>query len=74
MTDLLCKERMIHVVGWYDNEWGYASRIADLAKFISECEHNEHRPERAGVTERGQIEARYVRLLCLRKSAALTPL
>lgn len=37
MTALLCKERMIHVVGWYDNEWGYASRIADLARFISEA-------------------------------------
>jgi glyceraldehyde 3-phosphate dehydrogenase len=44
MTALLCKERMIHVAGWYDNEWGYACRIADLARFISECEHSEHRP------------------------------
>ncbi len=29
---------MIRVVGWYDNEWGYASRVADMASFISECE------------------------------------
>lgn len=28
-------ERMIRVVSWYDNEWGYASRVADLASFIS---------------------------------------
>ena len=38
MTTVLCEERMIRVVGWYDNEWGYASRVADMASFISECE------------------------------------
>ena len=38
MTALLSEERMVHVVGWYDNEWGYASRVADLASFISECQ------------------------------------
>ncbi len=27
-------ERMIRVVSWYDNEWGYASRVADLASFV----------------------------------------
>ena len=26
----------IKVVAWYDNEWGYANRIADLAKFLSD--------------------------------------
>jgi glyceraldehyde 3-phosphate dehydrogenase len=26
----------IKVVAWYDNEWGYANRVADLVKFISE--------------------------------------
>ncbi len=25
---------LVKVVGWYDNEWGYASRTADLAAFI----------------------------------------
>jgi len=23
-------------VTWYDNEWGYSSRTADLAKFVAE--------------------------------------
>ncbi|HVB23217.1 MAG TPA: type I glyceraldehyde-3-phosphate dehydrogenase [Ktedonobacteraceae bacterium] len=42
LTALLCDERMVHVVGWYDNEWGYASRVADLACFIGECERSKH--------------------------------
>lgn len=25
---------MVKVLGWYDNEWGYASRTADLAAFL----------------------------------------
>lgn len=27
---------LIKVVSWYDNEWGYASRLADIAAFVSE--------------------------------------
>ncbi|MEA3313253.1 MAG: type I glyceraldehyde-3-phosphate dehydrogenase [Caldisericota bacterium] len=26
----------MHVVSWYDNEWGYSTRVADLAKLLSE--------------------------------------
>lgn len=27
---------MVKVIAWYDNEWGYATRIADLAAFIAD--------------------------------------
>ena len=27
---------LVKVVGWYDNEWGYACRTADLAAFMAE--------------------------------------
>jgi glyceraldehyde 3-phosphate dehydrogenase len=27
---------MVKVVGWYDNEWGYSCRTADLAAFLAE--------------------------------------
>jgi glyceraldehyde 3-phosphate dehydrogenase len=25
----------VKVIAWYDNEWGYACRVADLAAFIA---------------------------------------
>jgi glyceraldehyde 3-phosphate dehydrogenase len=28
--------RLVKVLGWYDNEWGYASRLVDLAAMIGE--------------------------------------
>lgn len=27
---------MVKIVTWYDNEWGYSSRLADLAAFVAE--------------------------------------
>ena len=27
-------ENMVKVIGWYDNEWGYSCRTADLAAYI----------------------------------------
>jgi glyceraldehyde 3-phosphate dehydrogenase len=56
MTTVLPEEGMIRVVGWYDNEWGYASRVADVASFVSECERKGRRPERVRVVEREHIE------------------
>jgi glyceraldehyde 3-phosphate dehydrogenase len=29
-------ESMVKVVGWYDNEWGYSCRTADLAAFLAD--------------------------------------
>ena len=31
---LVTGERLLKVVAWYDNEWGYSCRVADLAAFI----------------------------------------
>ncbi len=28
------EKRMIKVLSWYDNEWGYSSRVKDLIKFV----------------------------------------
>ena len=32
---------LIKVVSWYDNEWGYSNRVADLIYFISGAEEDE---------------------------------
>jgi glyceraldehyde 3-phosphate dehydrogenase len=28
--------KMVKVVSWYDNEWGYSVRLADLTNFVAE--------------------------------------
>lgn len=34
--DTVSIDEMVKVVAWYDNEWGYSCRIADLAKLIAD--------------------------------------
>lgn len=29
-------EDLVHVVAWYDNEWGYSTRLVDLTQFVIE--------------------------------------
>jgi len=29
-------ERMVKVIAWYDNEWGYSCRVADLIAYVAE--------------------------------------
>jgi glyceraldehyde 3-phosphate dehydrogenase len=31
-------ERMVRLVAWYDNEWGYSCRVADLADYMVQAE------------------------------------
>ena len=26
---------LVHVLSWYDNEWGYSCRVVDLAVFLA---------------------------------------
>ena len=35
-VDTVAIDEMVKVVAWYDNEWGYSCRIADLTKFIAD--------------------------------------
>lgn len=30
-------DRLIKVLAWYDNEWGYSSRVVDLVGYVGEC-------------------------------------
>ena len=35
LSTMMLGERMVKVLAWYDNEWGYSCRIVDLAKLIA---------------------------------------
>lgn len=32
--ETMVKENLVKVVGWYDNEWGYSTRLAEFAEFV----------------------------------------
>jgi glyceraldehyde 3-phosphate dehydrogenase len=34
-STMLLGDNFAKVVAWYDNEWGYSCRIADLVKFVA---------------------------------------
>ncbi|MBI2885572.1 MAG: type I glyceraldehyde-3-phosphate dehydrogenase [Chloroflexi bacterium] len=34
-STMVIDKRMVKVVAWYDNEWGYSCRVADLAAFMA---------------------------------------
>jgi len=36
LDTLVVGGNLVKVIAWYDNEWGYACRVADLAKFVAE--------------------------------------
>jgi len=35
LSTMMVGDKMLKVVSWYDNEWGYSNRIVDLAEFIA---------------------------------------
>lgn len=36
LSTMVLNENMVKVVAWYDNEWGYSNRLADLVKYIAD--------------------------------------
>ncbi|HEX5615755.1 MAG TPA: type I glyceraldehyde-3-phosphate dehydrogenase [Acidimicrobiia bacterium] len=36
--DTMANGRMVKVLGWYDNEWGYSNRLVDLAVFLGQTQ------------------------------------
>ncbi len=34
LPETMVKENLVKVVGWYDNEWAYACRLAEFAEFV----------------------------------------
>jgi glyceraldehyde 3-phosphate dehydrogenase len=35
---MILNNRIVKILAWYDNEWGYSARLVDFAKFLSEKE------------------------------------
>jgi glyceraldehyde 3-phosphate dehydrogenase len=35
-STIVMQKRMVKILGWYDNEWGYSCRTADLCAFMSD--------------------------------------
>jgi glyceraldehyde 3-phosphate dehydrogenase len=35
-VDTIGLGNFVKVVSWYDNEWGYSSRVADITKFVAD--------------------------------------
>lgn len=36
LSTMVVGKNMVKVVAWYDNEWGYSCRVADLVQFLAE--------------------------------------
>ena len=36
LSTIVMQDRMVKIMGWYDNEWGYSCRTADLAALMAE--------------------------------------
>jgi len=34
MGTMVIAGNMVKVLSWYDNEWGYSCRLADLAQYV----------------------------------------
>jgi glyceraldehyde 3-phosphate dehydrogenase len=35
-STMVTGDNLVKVVAWYDNEWGYSCRVADLAAYLAE--------------------------------------
>jgi glyceraldehyde 3-phosphate dehydrogenase len=36
-STMVMQKRIAKILAWYDNEWGYSSRLVDFAKYIAGC-------------------------------------
>ena len=36
LSTMVMEGNMVKILGWYDNEWGYSCRTADLCSFLSD--------------------------------------
>jgi glyceraldehyde 3-phosphate dehydrogenase len=46
LDTLVVGGNLVKVIAWYDNEWGYACRVADLAAFVAGMDRENARADR----------------------------
>lgn len=51
LMTLVLKDRIVKVVAWYDNEWGYSCRMADLAAYVASQDFKRDQHRLWGVTK-----------------------
>lgn len=54
-TTVLDDSGLARIVGWYDNEWGYACRVVDLARYIGSCDAAGACPIQVPIIERENV-------------------
>ena len=35
LSTMVVDKKMVKVLAWYDNEWGYSERVLDLAAYVA---------------------------------------
>ena len=35
LSTMMVGDKFVKIVTWYDNEWGYSCRVADLVKYVA---------------------------------------
>jgi len=35
LSTMVIEDNLVKIVAWYDNEWGYSNRYADLTAYVS---------------------------------------
>jgi glyceraldehyde 3-phosphate dehydrogenase len=36
LSTMVIGDKMVKIIAWYDNEWGYSSRLADLTAYVAD--------------------------------------
>ncbi len=55
--DTMVRGERVKVLGWYDNEWGYANRLLELAELVGSGERASAAPARVGTVQGTPLHA-----------------
>ncbi len=53
LLTMVLEKSLVRVVSWYDNEWGYSCRVADLTRYIGKSGVEERADNKAGKVPAG---------------------